>query len=102
MATMFEDLDKELAARMLLFQRFEAVSARNAWLDVSLLEHPGGGYLIMQRSGPAGSINSMTTWFSWTLPGAMTKYQSLVSKRLKKRVGRIYSAIPTQPDLFQN
>lgn len=98
--SMFEDLDKELSARMLLFQRFEAASVRSAWLDISLSEHPGGGFLIMQRSGPAGSINSTTTWFAWSLPRAMSKYQGLVNKRINKRTGRIYTAVPTQPDLF--
>lgn len=97
---MIEDLEKELSARMLLFQRFETVSTRAAWLDVSLSEHPGGGFLIMQRSGPAGSINNTTIWFSWSLLGAMSKYQSLVNKRLRKRSGRIYTAVPAQPNLF--
>ena len=98
--SLIDNMDKELSARILCFQRFEApTSPRQAWLDITVLEHPGGGFLIMQRSGPAGSINSTTTYFSWSLPDALTKYQTLVNKRLHKRSGRIYSTVPHQQSL---
>lgn len=100
MAGLFENLDKELSSRVLVSQRLEANnSPRQAWYHVSVLEHPGGGFLIMRRSGPAGSIGLTETWFRWTLPEAMLKYQGVVNKKTSKKKGRIYST-SAEPSLF--
>ena len=90
MGLLFDKLE-EGQGRHLLHQRLEANSIRKAWYDVVLQEHPGGGYLIIKRSGPAGtSIGCSEIWFRWKLADAMQKYQGIVKQKKAPKKGRVY------------
>ena len=94
---LFDDQHKEA---QLLYQRLEADSVRKAWYEIILTAHPGGGFLVTKRSGPAGSAGISETWFRWSLADAVVKFQNISVKKRAKRCGRIYKEI-VEPTLFQ-
>jgi len=96
MATLLDELQAEMHTRVLISQQLQATSAKHAWYHVSLQEHPGGGFLVIRRSGPAGSLGSSETYFCWSIAGAMSKYQKIVDRKLHKKSGRIYKEVQQQ------
>ena len=86
---LFNDQQHE---KRLLYRRLEADSVRHAWYEVVLTEHPGGGFLIIKRSGASGSSGISETWFRWVLPDAVAKFQIVINNKLRKKRGRIYKS----------
>lgn len=75
----------------LLFQRLESDSPQRAWYETRIELHDGGGFLIIMRAGSSRSEGPCEIWFRWSLAEAVTKFQQVMGKKLRKRTGRIYS-----------
>jgi len=74
----------------LLYQRLESESPRQAWYEARIEQHDGGGYLIIKKSGSYGRKGHFEIWFRWSLADAVTKFQQVMGKKLKKKAGRLY------------
>lgn len=73
--------------------RLEAISPKNAWYELELVELLEG-FAVIKRSGQQAAKGLEDSWFRRTLESAEKKYHDTVKQKTSRTTGRQYKEVP--------